>query len=91
MSKVQTYYPKAPPLTLRQLEIRLNNDESFFCRLEGLGHTQSESLFTFSRSDSAPPSKLDLKKADEASDKKPVCKGKLWVEGKLSEVAAYRR
>lgn len=91
MSKVQTFYSKTPSLTLKQMENRLNNDEAMWLALTLVGHTDSETLFTFTRAGSAPATKVDLVLASPARTDPSICKGKIWVNGVLAEVAAYRR
>lgn len=91
MSKVQTYYLKKPPLSLKQLETRLNNDEATRLTLALVGHTDDETLFTFKRADSAPATKVELVLASTSRTDPSICKGKVWVNGVLADVAAYRR
>lgn len=89
MSKVQTFYLKASKLSLKQMETRINNDEGMFLRLEMIGHTDTETLCTYSRATSAPTKKIALREAPSAEGK-IVCTGKIWVGGALKEVVAYR-
>ena len=90
MSTVQTTYEKSDKLSLKQMENRINSDEGWGLELQLLGSTDTQSLCTFERRTAVPANKVKLKLASDAPDGKLICKGKIWIAEKKTEVAAYR-